>query len=88
MTLNILGNSNLSLIFYIETQITLDYFLPRKTATLVARDHKLMRLLIIFIFAVCNITIDSGDLVSRSGQRYGEIKSSPGMAGPVFCWYR
>ena len=43
---------------------------------------------LIELFAVCNITIRSETVMGRSGQRYGEIKSSPGMKGPVVCWYR
>ena len=37
---------------------------------------------------MCNVTISAEDLLTRSGLASGEIKSSPGMAGPVFCWFR
>ncbi|XP_059096393.1 uncharacterized protein LOC131890919 [Tigriopus californicus] len=37
---------------------------------------------------MCNITLTSRDLESRSGQAYGEIKSPSALSGPAFCWYR
>ena len=40
--------------------------------------------------AVCNITISSQQIRSRSqsGQMFGEIKSPSTLSGPQFCWYR
>ena len=38
--------------------------------------------------SVCNVTITAEDLLTRSAKSFGEIKSSPGMKGPVFCWFR
>ena len=38
--------------------------------------------------SVCNVTITAEDVISLSGHSFGEIKSSPGMKGPVFCWFR
>eukprot|EP00095_Tigriopus_kingsejongensis_P003735 maker-scaffold357_size197762-snap-gene-0.47 protein:Tk03735 transcript:maker-scaffold357_size197762-snap-gene-0.47-mRNA-1 annotation:"PREDICTED: uncharacterized protein LOC658825" len=37
---------------------------------------------------MCNITLTSRDIESRSGQAYGEIKSPSTLSGPAFCWYR
>ena len=37
---------------------------------------------------MCNITISSREIMSMSGQAFGEIKSSWGLSGPAFCWYR
>ena len=44
--------------------------------------------LLIIIITVCNVTITAKDVLTRSGNSFGEIKSSPGMKGPVFCWFR
>ena len=40
------------------------------------------------ITSVCNVTITAEDLLTRSANSFGEIKSSPGMKCPVFCWFR
>ena len=37
---------------------------------------------------MCNVTITAEDVLARSGKSFGEIKSSPGMKGPIFCWFR
>ena len=37
---------------------------------------------------MCNVTITAADVLARSGKSFGEIKSSPGMKGPIFCWFR
>ena len=41
-------------------------------------------------YTVCNITISSQQIRSRSksGQMFGEIKSPSTLSGPQFCWYR
>ena len=39
------------------------------------------------IFSVCNVTISSKEIESRSGLTYGEIKSPSDLSGPAFCWY-
>lgn len=40
------------------------------------------------LLSVCNITLSSRDIESRSGQAYGELKSPSDLSGPAFCWYR
>ena len=37
---------------------------------------------------MCNVTISSKEILAKSGQTFGEIKSSAGLGGPAFCWYR
>ena len=37
---------------------------------------------------MCNITISSREMLAKSGQKFGEIKSSSSLGGPAFCWYR
>jgi hypothetical protein len=44
--------------------------------------------LLMIIITVCNVTITAKDILTRSGKSFGEIKSSPGMKGPIFCWFR
>ena len=39
-------------------------------------------------FSVCNVTISSREILSRSGQTFGEIKSPSTLSGPSFCWFR
>ena len=34
------------------------------------------------------MTISSKEILAKSGQTFGEIKSSAGLGGPAFCWYR
>ena len=42
----------------------------------------------VLLYTVCNITISSQQIRSRSGQMFGEIKSPSTLSGPAFCWYR
>ena len=51
-------------------------------------NTKIFIFLFMIIFAVCNVTITAKDVLTRSGKSFGEIKSSPGMKGPIFCWFR
>lgn len=37
---------------------------------------------------MCNITISASEVMAKSGQAYGEIKSPTTLSGPAFCWYR
>ena len=34
------------------------------------------------------MTISSATVTSQSGLRFGEIKSSPGLRGPLHCYFR
>ena len=38
--------------------------------------------------SVCNVTVSSAGVGSQSGLNFGEIKSSPGIRGPVSCYFR
>ena len=39
-------------------------------------------------FSVCNVTIAADAVLTKSGYSYGELKSSPDLTGPIFCWFR
>ena len=43
---------------------------------------------IFLFFSVCNVTVSSARVGSQSGLNFGEIKSSPGVRGPVSCYFR
>ena len=51
-------------------------------------SYRIKRLFIDTFAKVCNMTISAEDIARRSGLSAGEIKSSPGMKGPLFCWFR
>ena len=48
----------------------------------------IFEILNIDIFLVCNLTISSNRVSSKSGLKFGEIKSSPGARGPLTCYFR
>lgn len=39
-----------------------------------------------YLFTVCNMTLDARSLLTTSNKTFGQIKS-PSIQGPGFCWY-
>ncbi len=42
----------------------------------------------LLFFPVCNVTLSSPELESRSGRTSGELKSPSWLRGPALCWFR